>query len=272
MIAHARQHVLLFAAVAALAGGCSGERDPKTPQEASARGDELMRKMSDTLKNAQSFSFTVAESHEQVRRTGAKAPYTLSREVIVRRPNRLWSHTTGSDARDVRVTYDGQAVTVIGDRQKIYATVKAPATLDETLDLISERFDLRVSVADFLYSSPYDSFAESGAKGGWVRRTVMDGRACEELSYVLTDVDVTLSVSAASPTLPCQASITFKEEPGKPVTQLVFSNWNLDARPPDSQFVANVPEGYELIPIVERIPKTELKKDPAAAMGTAPKK
>jgi hypothetical protein len=47
---------------------------------------------------------------------------------MVRRPDRLWAHTTGSDARAVKVTYDRKTVTIVGDRhdrQKIYATIKA---------------------------------------------------------------------------------------------------------------------------------------------------
>jgi hypothetical protein len=252
---------VLVVAVATLTA-CSG-RDPRTPEEAAKRGDELLRKMSDTLKAAPALSFTVAESHERVRRNGQKEPYTLNREVVIRRPDRLWSHTTGSDNRNIRVTYDGNNVTIVGDTQKIYATFKAAATLDETLDLASERYDLHVAVADFLYSSPYDSFADSEAKGGWVRRTMVDGKSCEEVSYTAKAVDFTVSVTSAEPTLPCQAQITYKEEPGQPITRLVFANWNLRVQPQDAQFVANVPQGYELIPVVERIPKTELKTDPA---------
>ena len=267
---NAPRYLVLVALVALTS--CSRERDPRTPEEASARGDQLLRKMSDTLKAAQAFSFTVAESHERVRRNGQKEPYTLKRDVVVRRPDRLWSHTTGSGNRDVKVTYDGKTVTVVGDAQKIYATINAPATLDDTLDLVSDRYDLRVAVADFLYSSPYDSFADRQAKGGWVQRTTVDGKACEEVSYALQAVDFTLSVTAAEPTLPCQAQITFKEEPGQPVTRLAFSNWNLQAQPPESQFVAKVPQGYELIPVIERIPKSELKADAAKAMGVTPKK
>jgi hypothetical protein len=191
----------------------------------------------------------------------------LKREVIVRRPDRLWSHTTGSDERNVTVTYDGNTITIVGDKQKIYATIKAPATLDETLDLVSERYDLHLAVADFLYSSPHDSFADTQAKGGWVKRATVGGISCEEVAYTMKTVDVTLSMTTAEPTLPCQAEITFKEEPGQPVSRLVFSNWNLQVQAPDSQFVANVPQGYELIPVIERIPKTELKADPAKAMG-----
>src|SRR5262245_47293252 len=109
-------------ALVVLTIGCSA--DPSTPEEKAARGDELLRKMSDTLKGAQSFSFTVTESHQRMRRNGEKQPYMLKRDVAVRRPNRLWAHTTGSDDRDVQVTYDGANLTVVGDKQKIYATAK----------------------------------------------------------------------------------------------------------------------------------------------------
>jgi hypothetical protein len=259
-----------LAALVALAAAC-GQRDPQTPAEKSARGDELLRKMSDALKAAPALSFKVTESHERIRRSGEKQPYTLNREITVRRPDRFWLHTTGSDGRDVRVAYDGKTVMVVGDKQKVYASIKAPATLDETLDYISERFDLRVGVADFLYSSPYDSFAGSEAQGGWVRRTTVGGKSCEEVAYTAKVVDFTLSMTASEPVLPCEAQVVYKQEPGQPVSRLVFSDWNLDPRPADTQFALNVPQGYELIPIIERIPKSELKADPAKAMGAPAK-
>lgn len=258
-------------ATAMTLAACNRQRDPSTPEEAAKRGDELLRKMSDTLKSAPSLSFSVSESHERMKRNGQKEPYMLKRDVMVRRPDRLWAHTTGSDQRDAKVTYDGKTVTIVGDHHKIYATIKAPATLDDTLDLISHRYDLRLAVGDFLYSSPYDSFADSDAKGGWTKRTTVDGTPCEEVAYSLKAVDFTLSVTSAEPTLPCEAQITFKEEPGQPVTRLVFSNWNLKPQLGDSQFAAQVPQGYELIPVVERIPKSELKADAAKAMGVQAK-
>jgi hypothetical protein len=251
---------------------CSSEHDPAVQQDKAARGDRLLRQMSDTLKNAKAFSVTVHESHERVRRNGAKQPYTLKRQVVVRRPDRLWSHTTGSENRDVKVAYDGRTITVLGDRLKVYATIAAPATLDETLDLISDRYDLRVAVADFLYSSPYDSFASTDATGGWAVRTTVDGRKCDEVAYSMKAADVRLCVSVATPVLPLRARITYKEEPGQPASTLVFYDWNLQASPPESQFAANVPQGYEAIPVVERIPKAELKSDAARAMGAAARK
>lgn len=258
---------LAACALPLLAAAC-GSGDPSTPQEAATRGDGMLREMSDALAKASAFSFTVAETHERVRRNGEKESYTINRDVVARRPNRLWSHATGGgDDRDVTVTYDGAAVTVVGATQKVYAAIKAPPTLDEMLDLVSERFDLRLAPADLLYSSPYDSFAEAGAEGGWTGRTTIDGRECQEVSYKLKAVDFTLALASAEPHLPCQAQIVFKAEPGQPVTKLAFSNWNLAAAPEDALFVAKVPEGYEQIPVLERIPKDELKADAAKAMG-----
>lgn len=261
----------LAAAVLMAVTACGGERDPGTPEEAAARGDQLLRKMSATLGGAQALSFTSTESHERVRRNGEKEPYALKRDVIVRRPNRLWFHTTGSEGRDLRATYDGSTVTVLGDAHKVYAAFPGRPTLDETLDLVSDRFDLRVAVADFLYASPYDSFAGSNAKGGWVRKIQVDGQECEEMAYTTANVDFTLSVTSAEPTVPCQIQITYKQEPAQPVTRLVFSNWNLQAKADDVQFAASVPQGYERIPVVERIPKEELKTNAEKAMGMAAK-
>ena len=261
----------LIACAVITLSACYGPRDPQTAEEKTRRGDELMRKMSDTLAAAQGLSFSVAESHERVLRNGQKQPYSLKREVVVRRPDRLWSHTTGSD-RDIKVTYDGNDITVVGAGQKVYAKVKGAPTLDQTLDLIDQRYDLRVAVADFLYSSPYDSFAGADAQGGWAAKAVVEGRQCDEVVYATKTVDFRLAVSSAEPVLPCRLQITYKAEPGQPTSTLVFSNWNVKAQPADSQFVANIPDGYELIPVVERIPKDELKKDAAKAMGAAAKK
>ena len=262
-----------LAAMALLAGAaCAGQPEPTTPAEKSARGDELLRKMSDTLKNTQAFSVTIAETHEKAGRNSQKSAYTLTREVVVRRPDRLWLHTTGSDERNITTAYDGKTVTLVGATQKVWATFPGGSNVDETLDIAGDRYNLRIAAADFLYSSPYDSFADKESTGGWVRRTTVDGRSCEEVSYALKAVDFTLSVASAGPTLPCQVSITYKEEPGQPVSKLVFNNWNLTAQPHDGQFVANVPQGYEQIPMVERIPKSELKANAAKAMGAAQRK
>ena len=130
----------------------------------------------------------------------AVAPLSPAAERYRALRTRLAQSENGQARRVVLVTspgkHDGKTVTVVGDMAKVYATIKAPATLDETLDLVGERYDLPLAAADFLYSSPYDSFADKEAKGGWVRRTTVDGRSCEEVSYSLKAVDFTVSMTS----------------------------------------------------------------------------
>ena len=249
---------------------CTGSSEPRTPEEAKARGLTLLREMSDTLGKAQAFSFETAEAHTRLKRNGQKVNFEMRQEIALQRPNHFATHITGGDDRDFLATYDGHAVTLVGNKMKVYASFDAPATIDQTLDLIDQRYDLPMPVADFLYSSPYDSFADPTAKGGWAKRELVGDKSCDELSYQLESLDINLWIAADAPKVPCQIELTYKAKPGKPTSRLTFSNWNLTATPPAAQFTANVPAGYEKIPIIERIPKTELKADASKAMGVTP--
>lgn len=252
--------ILLLGALA-----CSRQAAPRDQAQATARGDALLRQMSDTLRGASALSFSVRETHERVRRNGTKVPFTLDRQVVVRRPDRLHVHTTGSDGRDVTVTYDGRAVTVVGRTHQVYAAVDAPPSLDATLDLVSERYDLRLSVADLLYSSPYESFADRDARGGWTRTADQQGMRCEEVAYVAPRVSYTLAIRADAPHLPCSLRITYLKEPGSPTTSMVFSAWNLAPTTAEGQFTASVPANFERIPIVERVPRQPSTPNPASS-------
>jgi hypothetical protein len=259
----------VLAGLAAFGVGCRASGGPNGSADPRARGDALLHEMSDTLAGARTLSFDTSEHHDRVRRNGQKTTYDLHRQVILRRPDRLWFHATGGENRNLIVTYDGTQLTIVGATEKVYATVPAAATLDSTIDLVEDRYDFPVPMADILYSSPYDALADPKAIGGWVATETLDGRSCEKVSYQLEPVDYSLWITAETPRVPCRLEVTFKKRPGAPTMRLAFSNWNLKASTSDSQFVASVPDGYERIPVVERIPKSDLKADPAKAMGTS---
>jgi hypothetical protein len=82
------------AAVAALIAVSSCTRNPRTPEEASARGRERILAMGETLGQAQAFSFETSEMKERVRRNGERVNVKIERRVIVRRPDRMWVGVT----------------------------------------------------------------------------------------------------------------------------------------------------------------------------------
>jgi hypothetical protein len=134
-----------------------------------------------------------------------------------------------------------------------------PPTLDETVDRVTTRLDVPLPFADFLYASPQDSFALDQAKGGWVKRTDVEGRSCDELTYQHERVDFTVWIATAD-SLPCRIDITYKARPGAPKSVVTFRNWNLSATIPETQFTAVVPAGFEQIPVVERIAPDQVKE------------
>jgi hypothetical protein len=270
------------AAVAVAVALTSCNRDPKTPEEAAARGQERLRAASDALAKAQAFSVDLSEMRERVRRNGEKVEEHVKRQIVVRRPDRMWFKTT-RDAGEHTGWYDGKTVTMIVPGQKIFARVNMPPTLDEMLDDLTGRFDVPLPAADFFYSTPQTSFPLAEAQGGWVRRTDIEGRQCDEMQYKHPSVEFTLWVASADPPLPCRLDITYTTRPGAPKASVVFNKWNLSPTIPDNQFTAVVPAGFEQIPVVEHIPADQVKETmgpgstpaqrvPATPQPTAPAK
>jgi len=158
--------VLAIASVAG-AGAACGSREPRTDAERLARGREIVERMSEKLGSAKSFSVTVTESREEAKRDGTPQHATLTRETIVRRPDRFYTTVTGD--RHNEVWYDGIGITVVLHNEKIFGQARAPETLDKTLDALYERFGVSVPLADYVYSSPAKALLTDTITGGWAR-------------------------------------------------------------------------------------------------------
>src|SRR5262245_50840306 len=119
----------LFAAGLGLA--CSS--GPKTPEERKARGDELLRQMSQELAGAKVFAFTAEELSDKVDPGGQKSQVRVVRHVVVRRPDGFSVKTEGGAS----FWYDGQRATFVDPDKKRWARARMPATLDETIDYVA---------------------------------------------------------------------------------------------------------------------------------------
>ncbi len=220
-------------------------------QAANAKsGDEAIKKMSDKLSAAKTFSFSTSEVHTKVRMSGKKSDVKLERQALVRRPNGI--HYTFVGGRDWDLWYDGKFLTAVSDIEKGFIQASMPPTIDEALDEIADRFDVNMAVSDLMYSSPYDSFIGANAKGGIVGTQTVEGKLCDHLAYKTDAVDYELWIGK-SDSLPYQLVLNYKENPRVPRSQVIFKNWNLNASATDKDFAFNIPQGYQRIPIMEKV-------------------
>lgn len=213
-------------------------------------GKAILKKMSDKLSSAKTFSFSTSEILTRVRLSGKKEDVQLARQALVRRPNGI--RYTFQGGRDWNLWYDGKFLTAVSDKEKGFIQASMPPTIDEALDEVADRFDVNMPVSDLMYSSPYDSFMEAKATGGVVGTETIEGQPCDHLSYKTEFVDWDLWVSQKD-SLPYQLEMKDKGDSRNPYAKITFKNWNLNAQATDKDFAFVIPDGYHRIPIMEKV-------------------
>ena len=221
--------------------------------------------MSDAVAGMQSFSFTaVSDKAEE----GGKQAH-LIQHVVVRRPNGFRSLVEGDQG--LNAWYDGKELTLVAPAKKVWAKGVVPATLDEAMDYVAAVYDLKLIWGDLLYSSPYDALTNTDTAGGWVGVEKIEGMECDHLSYKQPVVDWQIWVTRAEHR-PKQLQITYKQDPDKPVSRVVFKELNASESIDESTFAAKVPEGYTQVPLARRDSDLapEAERAAAAPAPTAP--
>jgi hypothetical protein len=266
-----RTFALLAACAIVTVSGCN-RPETLTAEAASERGDQLLRKMSQTLASAKTFSYHTDERRQRVKSGGAKVEEQFSRDVTIRRPNGVMVVNSGQD-RDGGAWYDGKSLTFVSNRHKAWARGPMPPTLDEAMDFMSAEYALPLPTADLLYSSPYDALMTKDTTGGWVGVEKVGGTDCDHLAYKQAVVDWEIWLTKDDRVLPCQFKITYKTQPGQPVAQVAFSKWNPSVQVSDDTFKAKIPEGYERLKIMRHATVEDVKaSEPATQPDTPAKK
>lgn len=252
--------VPLFVAGMLLAACFRGPATP--PADARARGEFLVRGMSDRL--AQARVFTV-KTRDTRRRSADSRPVRTERTFFVARPNRIAFTSTG-DQLDVRGWYTDSKVTLVSPNAKVWARVRGEATIDDTLDRLAERFEIQMPMADFFYSVPYDALIAGGMKGGYVGRETVEQVDCEHVTFADDTVEWHLWLPRSGEPVPKKYRVTAKRMRGQPTSEVSFLQWDLRTSVPESHFAPQVPDGFERITMAAR----QVEPAPAPAASSAP--
>jgi len=255
----ARTGIALLACLAWLAAaGCS--REPTTPEARRQRGDEIVRRMSDHLARAQTFTVETTDTRPRMR-GGKEVAQQTTRQLTVRRPDRFALRVTG-DA-DFRGWFDGKKLTFVSAPNKVWARTDGAATIDDTLDRLAERLAMPMPMADFIYSSPFDALIGASSTGGYVGRESIDGVPCVHVAYQHPAVDWDLWVAESGDPLPKKYRITDKTSSRPTTNEVTFTAWTFGVGVTDATFTPEVPAGFERIRLV-------VATDDAPAATTSP--
>jgi hypothetical protein len=230
---------LLAAAVTACGSSESGRR---------SRGEDLLKAASTKIAGAEALGVSVDETTEHVARDGEKEITYIERQVIVRRPDRLWFRSTGD--RDIEGVYDGKQMTLLFHGQKVFGIIPTPATLDETLHIVSERYDIPLPIGDLLTTNPHQSLISTQTTGGWQSEEDVNGVRSARLEWHHPNVDWTIWIPISGDPLPTKLSVNYKNR--RRMLTAFFKDWDLSPTVAEETFQSRIPDDYEGVAVLQR--------------------
>ena len=235
----------LVAGVIVLSASAADDKPAVDP-----RADELIKRMGDYLGQARFFSVHAEIWQDLELSSGQRVQAGRTIDLNVRRPNRL--HTAvHSPRRDREMFYDGNEIILFNRLQNFYGTVKSPGSLDEAMDLASERFGMAMPLEDFLRSDPHKDLLQKAVSGSDIGPSTVLGCACEHLAFTQNDIDWQVWIEKGPRPVPRKFVITYKDESDSPQYTAIFSNWDFATELPDFVFKFEPPANASKIKVKE---------------------
>lgn len=191
---------------------------------------DALQKMAGFLRTLNAYEVSFKVSKDEVLESGQKVMVDGTSQLTVQTPDRFHFSTKIDEAhRDLQFFYDGKTFTIFGNTNKFYATVPAPATIHELLDVAKERYDIELPFRD-LFSWGADKAELAAIQSAiYIGPTKIDKVICDHYAYRNVDVDWQIWIEQGKTPLPRKLVITTMDEAEHP--QYVSNmDWNLSPR------------------------------------------
>jgi hypothetical protein len=280
---------VLMPALLALAGGCSTQQvtsssatkellssvvesktmQPSAADESHVKGPspviepkamDALNKMGRFLRTLKTFKVSFKVSKDEVLDSGQKVMVDGTSELTVQRPDRFHFSTKIDEAhRDLQFFFDGKTFTIYGNTNKFYATVPAPATIRELLDVAEERYAIDLPFRDLFVWGTGKADVAAIQSAIYIGPTKINDLPCDHFAFRNVDVDWQIWIQQGDTPLPRKLVITTMDEEDQP--QYVSNmSWNLAPKINNKLFTFVPPKGAHRIEFAVVEAATENKK------------
>lgn len=211
---------------------------------------DRLKAMSDKLAAAQAFTYQSRSTVEMPAKTGQFLTHFIESAVAVQRPNQLRATVTG-DLPNFQFYYDGTNIAALDPKNNLYATAKAPGTIDEMLPFVMEKAGIDFPSADFLMSNPYAELTKGLTHAIVVGPVKVNGVACEHYAFMSDAANWEIWIDANG--LPRRLATTYKTVANFPRFLVEFLDWNLKPKLSATAFVFKKPSGAKEIEFGSRV-------------------
>jgi hypothetical protein len=192
------------------------------------------------LRSLKSFTLHADTAIDEVLTTGQKIQFAGSLDYTVAFPNRLRAEVR-SDRRTRDYYFDGKSLTQYAPRMNYYATIAAPGTLSELVQVANQKFGLPLPLADLFLWGTDKSGVEDITAASYFGPARIGGRDCSHFAYRQPNVDWQIWIEKGARPLPCKIVITTTDEPAQPQYAAVLK-WDVAPKLQASTFVFTPPK------------------------------
>jgi hypothetical protein len=209
---------------------------------------ELVR-ATDFLTAQQSFRLHANIIYDVIQEDGRRLQFGKNGEIDLQRPDRLYAEVYLDDGRQRQFWYDGTTLSFAERPRNVHTQVKAPPTIDATLDMLERLLKDPMPLADLLYSD-LAPLEQRAVEAEIVGNSMVNGRWCRHLTFRGETVDWQLWIEQGDQPFIRKLVISYRAEPGVPQYVAWIDTWDLPEVFSDERFRFVVPEGSEFIKVL----------------------
>jgi hypothetical protein len=235
-----RQANICAAALAlAMTAGAAGLSVARADE---AQAKSLFKAMSDYLAGQKVIAIEFDTNLEIVTRENQKLGLASSGTVTLSRPDKLRATRTGGFA-DVEFVFDGKTLTLLGKNSNAYVQAAAPATIDDLVDELRDKYHRAVPAADLLMSDVFGQLMPLVVDTKDLGSGVIRGVECDHLAFRTKEVDWQIWIAQGARPYPCRYVITSTAVTGAPQYTIDVRSWKTGTEVGSVSFSFEAPAG-----------------------------
>ena len=193
-----------------------------------------LKRMSTYLTSLNTIEIVSEGSLDVVTADGQRVQMDGVTKYKVRKPGFVIDYD--SDLKNRRFIYDGKNFTVVAPKLGYYATVPAPATNQEMLELAYETYGVKLPLEDlFRWNDPANVRAESFRSGYKLGTATLGGVATDHYAFREDDIDWEIWIQQGDQPVPKKVVIVDRTDPAHP-TFIARLQWKPNAPMTDADF------------------------------------
>ena len=229
---------MLIGAASASAAAQAPAIDPAAVQK--------LKGMTEFLDRQPRFSVKTQSTLEDMHLSGHRVDFDVAANVTVARPDKMRAMRVG-DEMDQRLYYDGKTMTLYNPAQKVYASEKAPPTVETMIDFARETIGILLPAADLLYRNAFPLLMQDVTLAAVVGKSVIGGVTCDHLLFSRPGVDFQIWIAEGPRPWPHKYTVTETATPALLSITTVLSDWNTSPAVDDATFRFAPPKGAQAI-------------------------